>query len=162
MTADEIRTVPAGRELDALIGRTVFGWAVRDFPVWHSHDTGEPEPCPFCERPEDYGGRCYILAGGLPHETSPCHPGEHGLEIVPAFSTDIAAAWLVVERLKSPYVKIRVEDSYWHCGYCTVVAADPANREDDDIVVRDALCVAGDGTVPHAICLAALLATRPY
>jgi len=76
------------------------------------------------------------------------------------YSSDIAAAWRVVDRLTEwPYVKVRLGSSYWHGDYCTVIAPDPSQRDDDCPVVRDAIDVWGE-SAPVAICRAALEAVK--
>lgn len=81
-------------------------------------------------------------------------------ETIPAYSLDIAAAWLVVEKLTGEeYVKVRCEQSHYHGDYCSVTAADGTYRDGAELVKRDAHGVWGE-TMPVAICLAALAASE--
>lgn len=72
--------LPAGRELDALIAEKVMGGVSRH-PEWYWLRSGTAPEVPDLPTPK---GRPAIFCG-------------------PGFSTDIAAAWNVVERLKARY-----------------------------------------------------------
>lgn len=76
MTAPHGAPREAGRELDRRIAVEVMGWQI--FP--------------------------YMMGAG--NEFSYCPPGERphvsAIRSVPAYSTDIAAAWLVVEHFRGP------------------------------------------------------------
>ena len=86
MTDDEIRNMPAGREMDALIAEKVFGiiWdetrcRICGWPIAESIEKGcTKEDCSMRPRPKR-------------------RADEHS-----NFSTDIAAAWLVVEKITAP------------------------------------------------------------
>jgi hypothetical protein len=69
MTREEVLDMPAGREMDVLIAENVMGWAEI--------------------REEKYQGE-RVVAGRPPSETR--------LSFVPFYSTDIAAAWEVIEK----------------------------------------------------------------
>jgi hypothetical protein len=78
MTAEQIDAMPAGREMDALVAERVMGW-VRHPDSMYRH---------WCERQPD--GTLRFLDQCEPlHTVRPWHP-----------STDIAAAWEVVEKLR--------------------------------------------------------------
>jgi len=121
-------THPAGRDLDALVAEKVMGWTeVRllsttyDNSVWPVTVTG------------------WV---GIP-------PGETKEDDVDEFSTDIAAAWLVVERLGAKARRWCIgrddEGAAWVVRTCWM---SPPDREDH-----------GRGeTAPLAICRAALRA----
>lgn len=78
-------------------------------------------------------------------------PGENGWKRIANYSTDIVAAWEVVEKLKSPFhfdlwrAPYRAKEISWSCSFSKSIDA-------RDIVRGDA------ETAPHAICLAALKA----
>ena len=72
-------------------------------------------------------------------------------------SENMEAAWEIVERLtEHQYLKVRCESSMYHGDYCTITAPDKSQMP-EGIVLRDAKC--WGETMPHAICLAALMAT---
>ncbi len=77
-------------------------------------------------------------------------------EPIPAYSTDIAAAWLVVKRLADGMgVRVRVEEGRSRQASCHILAVDGRKRRPPDALVRrDALAYAE--TAPLAICRAAL------
>ena len=113
----------AGRELDALIAEKLWGKRVMD---------GNP-----CSH-----------SGCLSHVSHPCdgcgrwHPG-----LIPHYSTRIADAWLVVE-------KLRADGFRWAIG---------SERNEWDIYLEDRKMGSGEGhakTAPLAICLAALKAVE--
>ena len=131
----------AGRNLDALVARMVVGWTWDDVSAWAP-------------------GRSRY-ARNLPGRE---------WEFLPHYSTDIAAAWEVVERLRSRGISsghgfnwdlcIKVghsDDSGWFVelfdlssmGYCG-----PA----DTTIRWDGVDVRNAETASHAICLAALKA----
>src|SRR3990172_8418422 len=76
VTPEQIDALPAGRELDALVAEKVMGWTIT---AWAS---GEP-----------WGNReIFEPSGRGPHRKA-AH--------VPTYSTDIAAAWEVVQKLEA-------------------------------------------------------------
>lgn len=133
-----------GRELDALVAEKVMGWKrlFSDESVRKIVETSGP-----------------ISAGGINFlmnlQNSWIIPGEPSPEIieVPQYSTDIAAAWAVVEKFKSPYhfdlwrAPYRAAEISWSCSFSKSIDA-------RDIVRADA------ATAAHAICLAALEAMQ--
>jgi hypothetical protein len=90
-------TMPAGREMDALVAERVMGLA------W------DESRCRVCGWP---------LATDVMQSSAGCYPGNCSLRPRPArnadepahYSTDIAAAWLVVKRMCS---FIGVDDDLW-------------------------------------------------
>lgn len=80
MTTAELLAMPAGRELDAIVASRVMGWASADV------DTA------------------MLCASGSIAACSEMTTGH-----VPDYSTDIAAAWLVVERIHEHGHAITVE-----------------------------------------------------
>lgn len=110
----------AGRELDALVATHVMHW--REYPP----------PCPACKA----DGRMHYERAGM----SNC---------LPRFSTSIAAAWEVVEKMLSRAAldHIQTETDGWHVQFCAKTSAEPWWHEH---AVAD--------TAPLAICLAALRA----
>lgn len=125
--------IEAGRELDARIAETVFGWQ------WEKHPT------------EDV--RYFRMADKFVYGIIINSQGMHYLAALPAYSTDIAAAWLVVEspRLAELFANVEVSIirflNYYAC-----------QIEDD----TGANCVTAHApTAPLAICRAALEALTP-
>jgi hypothetical protein len=112
-----------GRELDALVAEKVMGYKVTDWP------TGKEFPITSA-----------IAAGVL---------SEFQQSRIPSYSTDIAAAWQVVDKMKSLGCFIKVHNcdhrGEWGC-WCT----HPGRVLSESFAVED--------TAPHAICLAALKA----
>ena len=130
----------AGRELDALIAEKVMGW---------EYAQSSPDPAKyFCKEYGNNAGWWYrpSMTPGVKHwGCATCSPP-------PEYSTDIAAAWEVVEKL-APDLYVTIEDerhnserfvSCWFRGDLW----DNPNAE----------YLAQAGTVPLAICRAALKA----
>ena len=105
MTAEDIDAMEAGRELDALVAERVFGIDLS--PVTHDeHEWYMPDAerdisltCKFCgcdnSRPE-------IMCIEIKHTRS--------------YSTDIAAAWLVVEKFRNTFGEFVFDiDGDWRC-----------------------------------------------
>lgn len=114
---DSSANLSAGRELDALIAEKIFGLILKD------RFTGEEKP---------------ITSGMALRHMEKWHN-------IPYYSTDIAAAWTVVEKIKSKDRAIFFElvnsvNYKWEC------QIGGGNAEAD--------------TAPHAICLAALKAVE--
>jgi hypothetical protein len=86
VTRDEVWALPAGPELDALVAEKVMGWQnvqSADRLVWLGWPPGVP------------------MVLNYPN-------GYSGAENIPPYSTDIAAAWQVVEKMeRTPFV--------WRC-----------------------------------------------
>jgi len=126
----------AGRELDALVAEKVFG---KESPKWYTI-VGDNE--------YDYGGisSCSPGEGTLgwigPQQVFWPNQPSKGIHACSHYSTDIAAAWEVVEKAsgEGPHKwSITNEHDTWY-----VSANGVAEAEAD--------------TAPHAICLAALKA----
>ena len=86
--------LPAGRELDALVAERVIGWQ------WMQWDRLEGIP-------EDHQGRFLALAGQPEaHAANMDLPlAKHALMSVPYYSTDIDAAWHVVEAMRARWAE---------------------------------------------------------
>lgn len=106
----------AGKELDALIAEKVMGWKP-EYPGGWPHP---PKDAPYRKRCLDKEGCTVILP----------------------FSTDIAAAWEVVEKIKANHA-LTIHAESLSGGWLIHI--------DRDIKI-------GGATAPHAICLAALKA----
>jgi hypothetical protein len=132
MTREEIEKMEAGRELDSLIARKVFGYEITcsvdplsDFSVGRNRD-GSDAKRNFCWVNDD-------------------------LEIpTPHFSTKIQAAWQVVEKFdkKDNEVYLNHLPRFYPEWQCIIFYMD-GNRQS-----------AGADTAPLAICRAALLAVE--
>lgn len=125
-TPPEPRT--AGRELDALVAEKVMGLSVSWRSLHPNPDASDP--------PE-----IYLLddKGDMP--LLEVRSGD-GWTFLPRYSTDITAAWQVVERMK--------ERGYWLC----LIQNQLLFSASFDSVLTDHR--ATGETAPHAICLAAL------
>lgn len=148
--------IPAGRELDALVAEKVMGLVPgKDFGEWPEHqwrrnakgeidyvEQGERHGGPVCDRCEF--GYCQHCPGE--REEAKAHP----CEIEPDdYSTDIAAAWQVVERLLTmdpERIQFSIESRYPEWTVNTWCRAEDNN-----------VCVVAE-TAPLAICRAALRA----
>ena len=130
MTSSPETPTPAGRETDARIAETVMG-CVRVIV----NDRGEL-----------YGAPPHLIASGD-------IPAEHGRVRLPSYSTDIAAAWLVVEHLKSRGWSVRLSNKTvdW-CWWCYVYDYRSENAKAEATVQEE--------TAPLAICRAALAAVE--
>lgn len=83
MTHDEIDALPAGREMDALVAEKVMAMdIVRDVECMYEHGFRDP----------DIGIRGTVIPAEGNYDRDTYDP-------VPAYSTDIAAAWEVVEKM---------------------------------------------------------------
>lgn len=133
-----IDTMPAGRELDALVAEKVMGW-YRVGTMW-------------CQGANSYAAPAEDLEIENPPKTKPWSP-----------STDIAAAWEVVEKIKA--VDLRSKTGIDFPDECMTVAWDRSTKEwaagFHAIDGYDAGWVAGTrataDTAPLAICRAALV-----
>lgn len=155
MTTD----IPAGRELDAALAERVMGlrvvhpaWPCGYYPdgcsieIMHAADDENREPDSWHTelRP------IHQVREGDP-DNSDTHTYRFLCEVVPAYSTDIAAAWLVVERMRALGWCVAINDRMddpepWWCEFAT------------DGYERGAQAWAN--TMPLAVCRAALAATR--
>jgi hypothetical protein len=147
LTRDAIMAMQPGRELDALVAERVFGIQaiVMNWPCEVNPDTGRAYPIQFPD-PCDLEDPQLVDVVFSPYASTAVL--EPPVEILPRYSTDIAAAWQVVEHLK-PFASGRHSiDISW------------AMR-----LVKPMWCVEINGlsnaladTAPEAICKAALLA----
>jgi len=129
----------AGRELDALVAEKVMGWHDPQDPEWNGwKDCGLLIWQDSMIRPRDkppVNSKAGWMAYGV-------------VDRVPAFSTDIAAAWEVVEKLHQRFPTIHLSlgapNQRWYCSFFGTVDDKGSALEAD--------------TAPLAICLAALKA----
>ena len=149
----EVDKLEVGRELDALIaekvmGLDVLGWAsgvCYGGDGWYIQDA-EPKTHPaflehcFCDI-GDYGDSWPVALG---HDVG-C------LGVVRFYSTEIAAAWEVVEKLRGMGLNIRLHT--WGEGWQFACG----NVFTDWVIPDDAYWSTAK-TIPHAICLSALRA----
>jgi hypothetical protein len=134
----------AGRELDALIAEKVMG----ENPVLQY-----PDRCPECggQMPDSYMAFVHRMDNqtlGGREQRSGIGCG-HSVALTPHYSTDIAAAWEVVEKVYGVW-NIGSMSTGWRAQLFT-----PQGSFCNKMTVEDA------ATAPHAICLAALKATEP-
>lgn len=134
------------RELDALIAETVFG-LFENVSDWRKHEELKTNSNPdvFNIYHVNYYRMCMK------------YPSEYGeIKFFSKYSTDIAAAWFVVDevtkRLKKKdnkwYPVIHSLNNKWECGWSTSYL--------------DCADFVADGeSAPHAICLAALKSLTP-
>ncbi len=115
----------AGRQLDALVAEKVMGWELTQSRLGHYHVITSPS--------------------GKPIKTH-----SH----IPLFSTDIAAAWLVVEKLITDGYEVSIDsiiDGFFECGI---------NKDDGEIDARIIGWEREAPTAALAICLAVLEAVK--
>lgn len=133
-----------GRELDALVAEKVMGWKRVEKP--HKFGTGITIHLRAPGKPEEPNTVCEYITGDI---AAPCLPSE----FIPKYSTDIAAAWYVVEKIKhngpaeakdmDATLTIEEADGEWWVGWrWHEWTGDGASAQ----------------SAPHAICLAALKA----
>ena len=122
MTRDEILNMPAGREMDALVAEKVM-----TLNVWQHEKRVKQLAFRGNRSREVLGTVIEIIAGD---------------RMLQNYSTDIAAAWQVVEKTKNDYDITRVGGK-WHAWLFAI-----------DEVLTEAYA----DTAPLAICRAALLA----
>ena len=137
----------AGRELDALVAEKVMGWR-KEYMFPAERVRGEDLP--------DRGALVWRESGQKSYkwlvEDRDCWIPEECPEDGFHPSTDIAAAWLVVERLAQEwdveiyrFQSMAINSAYWVCKFGELVDYEPT-------YFAQAL------SAPHAICLAALKA----
>jgi len=130
---EEILAMEAGRELDVLVAKEIFGIEVEwDYALWDVNK--QCNKLPFCK------GKPRTVLGPMAHSVS---------NTIPGYSTDISAAWLVVEKLidihpQGDFHLEHLEDE-WCCGWCYP----PSGADLDNWICGK--------TAPEAICKAALL-----
>jgi hypothetical protein len=122
MTHEQIDQLEAGPELDALIAEKVMGWT----GVEKSNNVG------------------WELQGYPPNPKKLHRAG--GAHLVPDYSTEIPAAWLVVEKLGFLFTIGRQTN-----GYIVVIYSNNPN-----LTQTDGCGIGGAKTAPLAICRAAL------
>lgn len=100
-----IDAMPAGRELDALVAEKVMGWTACDaneaYPRWMHGDPGDE----FAEAGRGRGCAPLTTAWRVPYSR---------------YSTDIAAAWEVVEKVRGDrdvWLQWDSETSIWGCQF---------------------------------------------
>lgn len=120
----------AGRDLDARIAEMVFRWQ------WYIADNVQ-----YLRSPHPFAYGCVIDSEGT-----------HYLKALPAYSTDIAAAWLVVEQIHQRGLCVSVSALHeWDTKYeCSV------HHES----ILDVVASGEADTAPLAICRAALAAVQ--
>ena len=129
LTRDAILALPAGPALDALVAERVLGWTRIKVPNPIPPGRG----CDALRLPD---GSTFVVNGG------------HAPRALPAYSTDIAAAWAVVEHLcptanvSEPWFTLYSSGGKWVADFNRYTGGAAAD------------------TVPLAIARAALLATR--
>lgn len=97
MTREEILKMPAGKEIDALIADHVMYWN-------HNHEINE------CED----GWYNYCMICGYEPRFEEVEPGKcYGY---PRYSTNISAAWEVVEALRERQIPIQIRGDEWYDG----------------------------------------------
>ena len=109
----------AGRQLDAEVAVKVMGWMLVHKPI-----------------------------GDGPRTDAAISPTTQCMMSIPHYSTDIEAAWAVVEKLSM------TTKQYWRTDYFSTGAH-------VEVSVGGQSYEAAEETMPHAICLAALKAMRP-
>jgi len=138
MKAEDIENMPAGRELDAIITERVMGWI---WCVWVYTYTTPPYPYGqrfrFLGEPDRYANWLEKWDG---KEEMPNYSQSEEYEW-PEYSTDIAAAWQVVEKFPGVTIQHNPDTNRWHV-YLRKVEGGYADAD----------------TAPLAICRAALLA----
>lgn len=146
MTREEIMAMKPGRKLDALVAEKIMGLRVvaHDWPCGRDPEFGDYEAASFWEEEMEERGPVYVPEDGSwpPKYLLDVKAHYAYVEPVPFYSTDIAAAWQVVEKMITDKglfcLTIDDEsDGFWcHFGNCAHEAY---------------------GTAPEAICKAALL-----
>ena len=130
----------AGRELDALVAKVVFDLTVRWLSVPrhpHEHGAGVPIQPQSCDPPPGLTGAWAAMYW-----------------VIPRYSTDIAAAWEVVEKLVAlGFVTVHLSQGIKEPGWYASFFGDPATDGKGGYARAD--------TAPLAICRAALKATTP-
>ena len=130
MNRDEILNMSAGREMDALVAEKVMGWTtIRERTYKHSSGIKGSRPYNVKE-----------IVGKDPNQRL-------GGDAILSYSENISDAWLVVEKLD---LKWRAENDLGYDGSISFGFYLGAELYKN-------FCWAEGETLPHAICLAALL-----
>ena len=99
MSKEEILRMPAGREMDALVAEKIFGWKwIEGLLPWGHPSLISPEH----DRQET---RSFIY-------TDKRKPSG----TFPKYSTEVAAAWEIVEMIKASQTEIRIRGMDWYDG----------------------------------------------
>lgn len=163
-----MNTLTAGRELDALVAEKVMGLKVLGLhPCWDP-ECGDPQPCPYdagvehpvyldhCSCDLDLETELVRVSGWTRFRVGETGHSYHCISRVPDYSTDIADAWRVIERMIREGQKFWQLDSLGFEGERWRVCFARGGDTDD---VRQWIPAVAD-TAPHAICLAALKAVE--
>jgi hypothetical protein len=130
MKTDYIYNMPAGKEMDTLIAEKVMGLCAHDWKLTPNDDDYD-SVCRVCQK-------CHLEFWGLRPPAYGCHYG--------SYSTNIAAAWEVVEKMKEK-------------GKLYLIVSDDTGYK-AEILLNDPvpMAIAQCDTAPLAICRVALLA----
>lgn len=142
MTRDEIEAMPAGRELDRLVAEKVMGWSI------YRYDKDIPENCYFMLVTEQYDPVTEdmgLRAGERKTEEEAWNDNYH-------FSTDISAAWEVVEKIGEKRFDVEIMRRTDGRYFATCIKVGNPLKDRLFEVHAEA------GAAPLAICKAALLA----
>jgi hypothetical protein len=143
MTSEEILNMPAGRKMDELIVNKVMKWSL---------DPGLPDESAFYYPPEwNDELNAWPSTRGRQQKGS--------LDLVPNYSTDIAAAWEVVEKIcekknQQVYLVTNFSSEFGNEFYAEIFINNGEGIGDSENIV----CSATAETTPLAICRTALLA----
>lgn len=158
-TRDDILTLPAGRDLDALVAGRVLGWRWWRFqPHWYTAELVDGKAAIVSgasdKPPHRYFAREPTNDPKLPQWDATPWDGVEELAVTgqgpPPYSTDIAAAWEVVEAM---HAKGEVLSLIYCCG-----DKPPWDKLRYRACFRHSDSFAVDDAAPLAICHAALLA----
>jgi hypothetical protein len=139
MTRDEILNMPEGEEIDRLVAAAIGA-------TEYDHDFTDPGNCSKCHRERDWhSGRVYP-------------DGKMTCDIPDLYSTDIAAAWEVVEKISEQknaqvYICTNFSSEFGDTFYVEIYKNWDGEQE-------QILTSATAETAPLAICRVALLATE--
>jgi hypothetical protein len=115
MTKDEILNMEAGREMDALIAISLFDWRWMKYPAPNMSDgtwlTGIfPPDKPGRWPVPNFYNKIWVPSDDKANRFSNWdqsswwdNDGKERNQGLPYYSTDIAAAWMVVEKITDPY-----------------------------------------------------------
>ncbi len=147
MTRDDVMVMGAGREMDAVVHEVVFHKAV-EWRRWYSEFVGLTELVK-CNKGD---------VGALPYEPS-VYEKEYRALKVPAYSTDIAAAFEVVQKLGLAIIPQSNPDGGFRWYACDITCVKYYGGG-IVIVPKNDSGISCD-TAAEAICRAALLAVLP-
>jgi hypothetical protein len=105
-TISAVDQMDAGREMDAVIAEKVFAWR------WIAHAWKDNPTYRFIAPPTVEIGDRYSLASGL----EPLYADWDRVAKLPKYSTDIADAWQIVEKLRLigwNYIQIDCDEDLW-------------------------------------------------